>query len=85
MAPGDDMLGDMATSLGSIGGRVLVLFGKGVVFLGIGGPKESITELLELGNGKKLLYGMTRGSPRSFSQRLRSHYSWPGLDAQFQQ
>lgn len=70
--------------LGGIGGRVLVLFGKGVIFWGIGGPKESITELLELGNGKKLLYGMARSGPRCFSRRLRSHYPWPGLDDQFQ-
>ena len=85
VAPGDEMLGDVGTSvwmLGGIGGRVLVLFGKGVV---IGGPKESTTELLELGKGKKLLYGMTKGGLRCFSQRLRSHYPWPELDAQFQQ
>lgn len=88
MAPGDDILGDVGTSvwmLGGIGGRVLVLFGKGVVIWGIGDPKESTTELLELGNGEKLLCGMPRGGPRCFSQRLRSDYSWPGLDARFQQ
>ena len=77
-------MGTSVWTLGGIGGRVLGLFGKGVVFLGIGGPKESITELLELGNGKKLLYGMARGGPRRFSRWLRSHYPRPGLDDQFQ-
>lgn len=67
MAPGDDMLGDVGTAvwtLGDIEGRVLVVSGKGAVFSEIGGPKELTTELLELGNGKKPLCGMTRGGPR---------------------
>jgi len=86
VAPGDDMLGDVGTSvctLGGIAGRVLIFFGKGAIFLGVGGPKESTIELLELGNWKMLWYGMTRGGPRGLTQRLRSQYPWPELDAQF--
>lgn len=67
------MVGDMGTSvwtLGGIGGRVPVIFRKGAVFSGIGGPKESTTELLELGKGKKPLCGMMRGGPRCFFWRL---------------
>jgi len=78
------MVGDVGTSvwmLGGIGGRVPVIFRKGAVFSGIGGPEGATTELLELGKGKKPLCGMTRGGPRCLFRQLRSRCAWPILDA----
>jgi hypothetical protein len=77
VAPGDDIVGDTGTSvwtLSGIGGRVPVMFGKGAVFSEISGPNELTTELLELGNGKKLLCGMRSGGPRCFfGDRVNAH------------